>query len=466
MTSQNPQESGRTEIIPRGAVPEDVRRRAIEVMRREGLEAKDLRVREGPAKQTAERFLWEEGYVAKPSTYRKMAQALGMGLEELLAGEGTPARSRPIGDFLTTLQRCCELDQALTRSIRELDPSNPQIEEIYLDVASGRAARLGLDLRSFLEELASEKAREILVETLPSPLLRVGVEGAIRELRFKFGSESIPIEDPELLWDCTCLPDQPENEDCPVHSVDDRLEELFGGAGVGIQAAGITTHWRSLGNLWPPSIDSFLFVERAGEFFEGRPTPRSILDLGSGTGFLGIALASAWRETVETLTLSDWLSAPYLYGIVNAARNLPESIDVQPRLGLGSTWMPRALQERYDLLVCNPPYLPLLEGAKLNMHATVAGTQLLEYVIAHGPDLAKTTILQFSEMALPEASAAASRAGRSLQEIGAPRQVPFRVPPALVQPDYMERLLETQRIANSDGLRHQYTHDLRTYLIE
>ncbi|HET8997704.1 MAG TPA: peptide chain release factor N(5)-glutamine methyltransferase [Acetobacteraceae bacterium] len=103
-----------------------------------------------------------------------------------------------------------------------------------------------------------------------------------------------------------------------------------------------------------PRPDSETLVAAARSAFAGRAPPHSILDLGTGTGALLLAALSefpaAWGVGVDRVPAAARLAA------ANAA-----ALDLAPRaVFLAGIWAD-ALAARFDLVLCNPPYIPTSE---------------------------------------------------------------------------------------------------------
>ena len=105
-----------------------------------------------------------------------------------------------------------------------------------------------------------------------------------------------------------------------------------------------------------PRPDSEVLIASAIEHFEGRAGPERILDLGTGPGTLLLAALDIWPDAAG---LGVDLSRQALsYASANARR-----LGFEARLKLVQGNWAAGLLERFDLILCNPPYVA--EGAEL-----------------------------------------------------------------------------------------------------
>lgn len=107
-----------------------------------------------------------------------------------------------------------------------------------------------------------------------------------------------------------------------------------------------------------PRPDSETLMAAAVQHFAGTPGPKRILDLGTGPGTLLLAALDEWPKA--TGIGIDASEAALSYARRNAAR-LGMSERAAFRIGDWAT----GISERFDLLLCNPPYVA--EGAETGL---------------------------------------------------------------------------------------------------
>jgi release factor glutamine methyltransferase len=137
-----------------------------------------------------------------------------------------------------------------------------------------------------------------------------------------------------------------------------------------------------------PRPDSEVLIAAAVEHFEGSPGPRRILDLGTGPGTLLLAALDLWPQASGMGVDSSRQALSYAQA---NARRL--GVDERTHFALGD-WA-EGIDERFDLLLCNPPYVARHEslGAGVAEHepaeALFAGTQGLDSICAIAPQVAR-----------------------------------------------------------------------------
>ena len=401
-----------------------------------------------------------------------LCEALECSLDGLLLGEEVAGdRPRPPTDFESLVRLTEALDEGLLPVIRDLRLKPKAVDEAFQDLLRERLRQRGLALDEFLRELHGRRISEMLVATLPEPDLHIDIADGFERVGFRFDGHTLDVTHPTLLWDCHC--DTPgarkRASSCPIHAHRSgaELEARFASGQAQMTYRGGVFRWRCSRALWPPSIDSFAMYEDLRNFglIDDRVT--SVLDIGAGTGFLGIMLALE-NPNVRRLDLSDWLLTPMVYGRVNWLINhaTRKHVRTSCKLGLFTRWLDSAIAP-YDVVLCNPPYLPLLDGFDdLGVDSTVAGTDLLVHTILHARSLAQRVFVQFSHIADKEATQAAKQAGIRLRPVAEPRMVPFRVPVIWQRPEYLDALSDQRDLMHRPGERHPYWHHIRTYLIE
>jgi len=186
---------------------------------------------------------------------------------------------------------------------------------------------------------------------------------ARRELR-KAGVEQAQLEARELLCFAADKTREQFLRDLQLYASDtvcERFRELLARRLAGEPVAYIIGEWEFYGltldicrDVLIPRADTETVVERALAFLEGKEGHVRILDLCAGSGCIGLALAHHYPDS--TVVLADWSEDALrvsrqnirrcgMSGQVNTAR--VNAMDAPP-----------PLLSEFDLIVCNPPYIP------------------------------------------------------------------------------------------------------------
>ncbi len=99
-----------------------------------------------------------------------------------------------------------------------------------------------------------------------------------------------------------------------------------------------------------PRPDSEVLIASALEHFEGTDGPQRILDLGTGPGTLLLAALDLWPQSTGIGV--DVSRTAMSYAAANARR-----LGFEPRVKLKEGDWAKGLKERFDLILCNPPYV-------------------------------------------------------------------------------------------------------------
>lgn len=423
----------------------------------------------------------------------KLREEFGEPLDDLTEFSPVLANLIPIDDFIRHFVRSVDAD--LRRTSPEI------LSQGYRDLLFAQLSRRFSSLKETLSDFpgmfSEPETAKSLLDSMPKPDLIIDVQNSLEKIKYVLpGGRALTLSNPELLWDCCCLPSEGVSPDCTIHnhSLGEEVTDCIKNEkkNITISYRGFDFHWKNIDALWPPSADSFYLLENILEhtdLLQGKTRRSSIIDIGAGTGFFGIVLAFL-VPGISSVCLTDWTTTSYLYSCLNWFTNSEKRRETnQPsfefRLAVNTDWnhdKRRPKENKYDLVICNPPYLPIPERfRKLRAEQTTAGTELLEHVIAHSRELGETVIIQFSHLVQERAQLAAKQHKVQLRPFGEPKMVPFRIVPALENEDYMDWLLDKQAEdkgkpwalirggtngpANTN-MKHQFYHYLQSYFVE
>lgn len=100
-----------------------------------------------------------------------------------------------------------------------------------------------------------------------------------------------------------------------------------------------------------PRPDSEVLISSAIEHFDGKAGPKRILDLGTGPGTLLLAALDLWPEATGIGV--DSSRRALSYASANARRL---GFEKRAKFRVGD-WA-EGIDEHFDLILCNPPYIP------------------------------------------------------------------------------------------------------------
>jgi hypothetical protein len=332
--------------------------------------------------------------------------------------------------------------------------------------------------RSFLRPLNMRRMRTILLNRFyAEPAVFMSIAPDLSQIVSKTREGlSVIIEDPTLLWECSCnVPREYLNSNvpCRVHQqdVNNAVTNAIRTGLVEIQYRGLKMYWKDLRSLWPPSIDSLHFAEVLDRCLPAIDM-REVLDVGAGTGFLGIYLLKN-RGHMRKLMLSDLFLTPLFSSLYNAYANLDRhqlrSVGLVASNGLEAF---TSHKDRFDLVVCAPPYLPHLGMPELLSLDAVSGTWLLHNIITESGKLSNSLVMCYSSLAEPEFQNAVSTARNIYARLDVTYlhevSVPFRVLHALHKLQYMDKLLSQRKECLTEGpsdSAFKYWHKIRYCMI-
>lgn len=199
---------------------------------------------------------------------------------------------------------------------------------------------------------------------------------------------------------------------------------------------------RILDGVYRPQEDSALLIEALRS--AGRARGSRVADLCSGSGVVALAAASQGAASVAAFEMSP--------RAVACARANAAAAGVDVRVHRGS-WSRAVEFEPFDVVTCNPPYVPYVEdaddelisagvGPEMAWNAGRDGRQVLDPLCERAPELLAdggTIFVVHSEFADIDRTVEGLRAGGLRAEVVAEQWIPFG-PVLTARARWMERM--------------------------
>jgi len=151
-----------------------------------------------------------------------------------------------------------------------------------------------------------------------------------------------------------------------------------------------------------PRPETELLVERAIEFLRSRPTTQFVCDLCTGSGCIAVAIAKNFpNATIIATDISD--------AALNVAAENVEKYQLNDRIRLlrGDLFdpiVPELDVDKFDLIVCNPPYVSTAEYEKLDKNVKDYEPKSALFAGVDGLDIYRRIIEKADQFLKPDAA--------------------------------------------------------------
>lgn len=269
-------------------------------------------------------------------------------------------------EVLGTLAAVESMDTPLEEKVRLLDSLG------ILPFTTG--SRLRHPIRLFID-IADDLSR-LTIYKLEKNLSEQELNGPL-DLSGKEMTRLVEIPSPDLIFSCNAI------QRHAGRAAAEGITQLFIYGRRLTRYLGVTVSWdQSIDqSVWTTNIDTVNFLRALSESGTlSRTDVRRAMEVGVGGGGISKTLV-AKLPRLEEMTATD-ISA---HALLCAKRNIEPLLGTSRRLNLYLGKGIRNLNEKVDLLVVNPPYIPTVQEP--DKHDPYRGTGLIKEVIEIGVDL-------------------------------------------------------------------------------
>lgn len=187
-------------------------------------------------------------------------------------------------------------------------------------------------------------------------------------------------------------------------------------------------------DVWCPSIDTVLFARALNKIIKNSYHFKSVLEIGCGSGFLGKYIAST-SNSIKKVVFVD--INPFA---ILCAKDNTKELHIKKEF-FTQRWQNIKKNEKYDLIVCNPPYLPRPQSVDKNPYE---GISLMREIILSGKNHLNeggSIVINYSSLCEKDAKKFIKQSGLKLRLL-AKMKVPLKVLPVLNNKEWMKFLCE------------------------
>lgn len=241
-----------------------------------------------------------------------------------------------------------------------------------------------------------------------------------------------------------------------------RLITLYGRGRRFTRFQGVTCGWdQSVDRrVWTTNIDTVIFLRTLKELgLLTDPSLKRVAEVGVGGGHISTSFAK-YAPHLSALYFTDIMATALQCTLRNVDAYAGPNLDRHPLLGKGI----RGLPDDLDLLVCNPPYIPIAPHQEQNENDPYRGTGLIRELIALGPEKTKRVLLSTSGMSLPDVLRYAEEHGRQIIFHSESPPIPLKI--ENIDKAWAKWLVELGGLEERDPETHYYRYWHKIYTIE
>ena len=219
----------------------------------------------------------------------------------------------------------------------------------------------------------------------------------------------------------------------------------------------VSNYWdnHKYASVWCPSIDTILYAKALRKFFEKeKPDIKNVVEIGCGAGLLG-KYALMKSKHIEELMFIDL--NPDAIECIKENTN-----DARVKFIIGDGL--KTIQgKKYDLIICNPPYIPRPGSIDDNPYE---GIYLLYHLVHYGQDyLTDNGILMINTSSLSHA-----RVFKKIPEMDASlietMDVPLKVNNIMNDKEWLSYLIKESGLEERKESPYPYWHTIRIFNFE